>query len=253
MALRIMNHGEWNLYLQSIGIPESYATQYAAAFDSQQMPRALLKHLSDQELSETYGVKLGGHRMMIKHGDDIQERAGGSSRSAVRHQAPQLRPTMNPSAFRAFVSHWQVYKKLVGMPSETPDTAAEIFSLTCNDHPEIRQTIADYQPDHLFLSEKDYIEMLRRILTAHATPEAYRNKFFTMTQNPNESCHEWLKRLQEVVPDCDFTLKCDQKDGVVHRFDDTLLKTKFILGSYNEHIRQDLLTKSVDFTTLNQA
>ena len=48
-------------------------------------------------------------------------------------------------------------------------------------------------------------------------------------------------------------MKCDQKDGVTHRFDDTLLKTKFILGSYNEHIKQDLLTKSAEFTTLNQA
>ena len=253
MALRIMDLDEWNLYLQSIGIPESYATQYAAAFNSQQMPKSLLKHLSDQELSESYGVKLGGHRMMIRHSDDIQEQAAGSSKSSARHKAPQLRPTMSPSAFRAFVSHWQVYKKLVGLSPSTTDMAAEIFSLTCNDHQEIRQTIADYQPDHLLLSEKDYIEMLRRLLTARATSDAYRSKFFSMSQNPNESCHEWLKRLQEVVPDCDFNLKCNYNEGVIHRFDDTLLKTKFILGSYNEHIKQDLLTKSAEFSNLSQA
>ena len=115
---------------------------------------------------------------------------------------------MNLSSFRAFVSHWQVYKQLVGIGSTGIESAAQIFSLACTDHPDIRQTIADHKPDHLLLSEHEYLEMLRKLLTAQATPETYRNKFFIMTQNAGETCQQWLKRLQEVVPDCEFSIEC---------------------------------------------
>ena len=250
----MLNVPEWEHYLSSLGIPSPFAGQYAERFHAEQLPKSHIKHLTGEELRDTFGVKFIGHKLIIQHADDAPSTTTQRPNSSlVRHQAPQLKPSMSPSSFRAFVAHWQVYKKLVGISPECSDTSAQIFSLACNDHPEIRRTIADYKSDHLLLQESEYIEMLRRLLTARATPEAYRSKFFNMTQNPRESCQEWLKRLQEVVPDCDFIVKCDKVDGCTHRFDDTLLKTKFILGSYNEHIKQDLLAKSLELKTLDQA
>ena len=187
MALRIFEEPEWEHYFNSIGIKDTLAKQYAGKFHAEQIPQSYLKHLSDEELRETFGVKLLGHRLLIRHANTEPEPSSSVNRthqSLVRHQAPQLQPSMTPSSFRAFVAHWQVYKKLVGIPAENTDTAAQIFSLACNDHPEVRRTVADYKSDHLLLSESQYIEMLRRLLTAHATPEAYRNKFFNMTQGP---------------------------------------------------------------------
>ena len=248
MALRILNESEWKTFLVSIGIPDSFADQYAAKFHEEQIPKSLLKHLSDEELRDDYDIKLKGHRLIIRHAEVSVDMPSTSSQ--VRHKAPQLSPNMNPSAFRAFVSHWRVYKGLVGIRGI--NTAAQIFSLACDDHPDIRNTIADYNSEHLSLSEDGYLEMLRKILTAHSTPEAYRNKFFNMAQQSNETCKSWLKRLQAVTPDCEFTLCCDLKEGHIHKFDDSLLRTKFIMGTHNEQIRHDLLSKSSDLKTLNE-
>ncbi len=85
--------------------------------------------------------------------------------------------------------------------------------------------------------------MLQKLLTAQATPETYRNKFFNMVQNQGETCQQWLQRLQKVSPDYDFTIKCTGNDRVVHNFDYNLLRSKFILGLYNANIKQDLLTR----------
>ena len=175
-----------------------------------------------------------------------------SHRPHVRHQPPQLQPSMTPSSFRQFTSHWTMYKKLVGILPNSEDAAAHINSLACADHPEIRRTIADHKPNHLLLSESEYIEMLRKLLTAQAAPDSYRHKFFNMAQNQEETCHHWLKRLQEVAPDCEFTIVCDHNPNTLHRFDDSLLKTKFVLGLSDQTIKQDLIARSSELTTLNQ-
>ena len=137
MALRTYNEPEWKKYLIELGIPEEFAKRYASNFVAQQVSPDLLRFITDAELRDTYGVKLGGHRLMIMH------RAGQpasqpqmittSNRPQVRHQAPQLQPKMTPSSFRAFQSHWTVYKQLVGMSPNSVDAAAQIFSLACHD------------------------------------------------------------------------------------------------------------------------
>ena len=73
-----------------------------------------------------------------------------------------------------------------------------------------------------------------------------------MSQQQNETCQQWVRRLQEVSPDCDFTIRCSTDENVIHHFDDNLLRTKFILGLHHVNIRQDLLTKSSELSTLNQ-
>ena len=257
MALRAtLTKDEWIMHFNSIGIPDEYAEKYAVTFHSQQLQLSLLKYIEDVDLRNIYGIQLQGHILAIKHSmDQIQPPAISvqptSHRPQIRHQSPQLQPTMNPSSFRAFITHWDVYKGLVGIVSGGVDSAAQLFSLACTDHPEIRQTIADHKPDHLRLHESEYLEMLRRLLTAKASPESYRNKFFTMTQNPGETCQQWLKRLQEVVPDCEFSIPCSEKSGVFHKFGENLLRTKFMLGTYDDNIRQVLLTKSSQLVSLD--
>ena len=72
-----------------------------------------------------------------------------------------------------------------------------------------------------------------------------------MTQYPGETCQQWLKRLQEVVPDCEFSIPCSEKSGVFHKFGENLLRTKFMLGTYDDNIRQVLLTKSSQLVSLD--
>ena len=258
MALRLTTEPEWTDHLQNLGIPTQFAKAYAVQFVEQQVPLSLLAVIKDDDLRDTYGVKLAGHRLAILHSNvQTQTSAQGPStthithKPLVRHQAPQLKPSMSPSSFRAFVSHWTVYKNLVGIQHDDPNAAAQIFSLTCTDHPEIRQTIADYKPGHLTLNEAGYLEMLRKLLTSKATPETYRNKLFTMNQGTDETCQEWLKRLQEVAPDCEFTFLCPSDATTYHRFDETIIRTKFILGLTNRHIKQDLLAKSAELPSLD--
>ena len=257
MALQIPTADEWKTYLIGIGISDPHATEYAETLNRQQIPKDLIGLLSDDDLLNTYQIKLGGHRLLIRHHNPPAQTAAPqattqNSRPHIRHQSPQLQPSMSPSSFRSFVSHWKVYKGLVGIASDGRDTAAQIFSVACNDHPEIRRTIADHRADHLELPETQYLEMLKKLLTAQATPETYRNKFFTMVQNSGETCQQWLKRLKEVVPDCEFNIQCDKHPDTVHSFDNSLLRSKFILGQYNDNIKQDLLTKSLDLPTLDQ-
>jgi hypothetical protein len=70
MALQAMNKPEWVAYLTSVGIPEQYAEEYAAKFVEQQMFKKFLKFIPDEELRETYGINLGGHRLAIRHSAD---------------------------------------------------------------------------------------------------------------------------------------------------------------------------------------
>ena len=256
-----MTKSQWVIYLTDLGIPEQNAKEYASKFLEQQVSIKLLKFITDEDLKETYGVKFGGHRLAIRHTTDSDSSVATTAQTAttqvaghnsqVRHHPPQLNPNMNTSSFRTFAEHWEVYKKLVGLPSNSVNSAAQIFSLTCTDHPEIRRTIADHRSDHLQLNEDDYIEMLRKLLTARAAPETYRSKLFKMRQSSDETCHQWMKRLKELVPDCEFTIQCEHKPGEFHRFDETILRTQFILGIYNVHIKRDLLTKSSALTTLD--
>lgn len=256
MALRTLTESQWKSHLISIGIPSGSATEYAVKLCEQQIPKSLLKDLSDEELREDFGVKLKGHRLIIRNSckthSSVPDVTGTLHNNKIQHKAPQLSPSMNPRLFRAFIRHWEVYKRLVGIPEEFVDTAAQIFSLCCNDHPDIRHTIADYDPDHLSMSEHDYFELLRKLLTSQSTPEIYRDKFFNMVQQENETCHQWLKRLKAVILDCEFTISCDKEEGHTHKFDDMLIRTKFILGTHNVHIKQDLLTKSPELKTLDE-
>ena len=199
MALRT-NQKQLQQHLCSLGIPEPYAEKYATTFVEQDVTPELLKLVSDSELRDTYQIELGGHRLRIRHGasqfqsqqTNEQPISMFNNKPNVRHNPPQLNPKMTPSSFRAFKSHWEVYKGLVGIPPNTPGAAAQIFSLCCNDHPQIRQNIADHNPGHLNLSESDYLHMLCRLLTAQAIPETYRSKFFSMNQNAGETCQQWL-------------------------------------------------------------
>ena len=257
MALQLFSVEKWKHYLNEIGIPNPHAEEYAITFNKHQVPHSLLRIITDEELRETYEIEIGGHRLLIRHNNTAASTASPSnvtqaSRPLVRHQSPQLQPTMSPSSFRAFASHWAVYKTLVGITSSGPDTAAQLFSLACNDHPDLRRTIAEHRSDHLMLPESEYLDMLKRLLTAQATPETYQNKFFGMVQNAGESCQQWLKRLQEVTPDCEFVIPCDQHDSITHSFENTLLRSKFILGTYNPGIKQELLTRSAELITLDQ-
>ena len=255
-----MKKPEWVDYLISIGIPEQYAEVYAPKFVEQQTLKKFLKFIPDDKLQEIYGINLDGHRLAIRHSTDEPQApsttpttstSNAGARANVRYHPPQLKPSMTPSSFRAFVEHWTVYKKLVGIPSDTLDSGGQIFTLTCADHPEIRRTIADHKSNHLELGENDYIEMLRKLLTARANPETYRNKLFYMTQNSDETCHQWLKRLKEVAPDCEMTMPCSNKPGDFHNYGEYILRTKFILGICNTNIKQELLTKSRDLPTLD--
>ena len=250
MALRTgsaLNKAEWKDHFTNIGIPDEFAEVYAGKFVDQQIHLNVLKLVSDNELQNTFQVKLLGHRLLIQSSAAEHVTIAPVVRSQVRYHPPQLKPVMNPSAFRSFVHHWNVYKEMVGIPN----TASQLFTLACSDNPEIRLTIADHKSDHLSLSETDYLELLRKLLTSQASHETYRHKFFNMTQNHGETCHQWLKRLKEIVPDCEFTMPCSNKDGSFHKYDESLLRTKFILGLYNTHIKQDLLTKSPDLSSLD--
>ena len=162
MALRTSKE-EWLHFLASIGISEDYASKYAAKFQEQDVSIPFLKFISDEELRHTYMIELGGHRLKLRHGvEQLQDHRNAGqtpstapvSKPLVRHQPPQLQQNMNQSAFRAFVTHWNVYKRLVGIPPNYPDAAAQLFSLTCVDNPQIRQTIADHNPNHLNISKE---------------------------------------------------------------------------------------------------
>ena len=250
MALRtstILSEEEWRAYFIHIGIPDSYANEYSIMFSEQQIPRPYLKLISDEEL-KACGIALIGHRLLIRHSGTAttaEVSRAQAPNSSVRHKSPQLAPSMTPSSFRAFVSHWRVFKQLVGIPTDDTHTSAQLFSLACTDHPEVRRTIADHMPNHLSMGEQEYLNMLQKLLTAQATPDTYRKKFFNMSQQQNETCQQWVRRLQEVSPDCDFTIRCSSDENVIHHFDDNLLRTKFILGLHHVNIRQDLCTYKV--------
>ena len=254
MALRTMNHQEWVAFLTSIDIPQQDADKYSIKFSEQQIHVKHLKFISDEDLQQLFDVKILGHRLAIRHHLDEPNGTPASHniKPQVTHKPPQLKPNMNSSSFRAFITHWNVYKQLVGLPIDNPNGAAHIFSLACSDYPEIRQTIADYNPEHLLLPEQDYLSLISKLLTAQSTPETYRNKFFNMSQNSEETCQQWLQRLKEIVPDCEFNIPCNQKEGVFHHYDEDILRSKFILGICNMDIKQDLLAKSQDLKTLDQ-
>ena len=258
MALQMEK--DWREYLSNIGISDKYVGGYAKSFTEQEVQIHHLQHLTNDELRDIHSFKLHGHILAIRSSVQQQQDTKPStsntsttinSKSQIRYQPPQLQPNMNQGSFRQFMEHWTVYKSLVGLPPNCPNAAAQIYALTCNDHPQIRQTIADHNPDHQTLCEKDYIEMIRRLLTARSTPETYRNKFFNMSQNTEETCQQWLQRLKEVVYDCEFQVSCDQKDGVFHKFEETLIRSKFILGMHNISIKQDLLSKCLELKTLD--
>ena len=144
MALRA-NQKQWQEHLSNLGIPESHSEEYARTFIEQDVSPDLLKFISDSELQDTYHIQLGGHRLAIRHSvkqlgnQHTTEQLTNplSFKPNVRHQPPQLQPNMTPSSFRAFKSHWEVYKSLVGIPLNSRDAAAQIFSLACTDHPQI--------------------------------------------------------------------------------------------------------------------
>ena len=267
MALRtgltnITTSNEWEkFFLEELKCSPDKAQAYSHDFVSQDITSSNIVYgLADPTFLNQFNLSIG-HQLEIRSIftpkpvklEPATNSRAPSNKPHIRHQPPQLKPSMTPSSFRGFVSHWTTYKGLVGLPPGCHDASAHIFSLACADHPQIRQTIADHNPEHLALSEKEYLEMIRNLLTARASTETYRNKFFSMTQNPGETCQQWLQRLQEVTPDCEFCIPCNRNDArdVFHTFEKNLLRSKFILGMYSTNIKQDLLAKSSQLKTLD--
>ena len=121
-------------HLASLGIPDVKADEYATTFSAEEVSIDYLKFISDNELRDTYNITLGGHRLAIRHSHNQPQaqqnvEQANTSRSTttkpnIRHKPPQLQPSMTRSLFRSFVSHWNVYKGLVGLPPDCNDAAA---------------------------------------------------------------------------------------------------------------------------------
>ena len=258
MALQIepaLSVGEWTELFTSIGIPADASATYATAFHNEDARKSHLPHISNEELTSTYGVNKGGHRHMIKlykHTPNPSTSTDSTGSNKIQHQAPQLKAKMTPSEFRLFKSHWEVFKGLVKLTGDRTITAS-IFSLCCKDHPEVRTSIANQNTNYLNLTEQEFLKMIETMVTERSNPDTYRSKFFALTQSRGESCQQWLDRLQAHIPDCEFEIHCEFDNSDTprkHNIEKMMIRTKFITGMFNEFIKQDLLTKSKGLGTL---
>lgn len=130
MALRvgltnITTSNEWEkFFLEELKCSPDKAQAYSHDFVSQDITSSNIVYgLADPTFLNQFNLSIG-HQLEIRSIftpkpiklEPATNSRAPSNKPHIRHQPPQLKPSMTPSSFRGFVSHWTTYKGLVGLP-----------------------------------------------------------------------------------------------------------------------------------------
>ena len=169
---------------------------------------------------------------------------GPAPATAPRSKAPPLdRPKLEPGTSLAdwnfFSSRWTSFKTASDVP---PDKV--VHQLLGSLDTDLQRLLyrENNKPENL--SEKDLLELLKKIAVKPENIWCAREKMHTMTQDTGEPVSNWSARLKGQGRLCGYTLECSGC-AVINDFTDTVIMGELVRGLADPDIKQLVLSEVV--------
>ena len=107
---------------------------------------------------------------------------------------------------------------------------------------EVQNSLINYNPDCLSMSEEEFLNAIEKIVTKSINPSVHKMSFRKMYQKENE---DYVIRLKSFAVDCEFTCPSCKVD-----ISEINIKDQFITGINNEILQTDMLAKADKLSTL---
>ena len=262
MALRTKNgdsfteiktEKQWlNFFSDDIGLPATEATQCANTF--------LVKTLSGEDVidllataeikdNNIFDITMGQltkTKRWLKNAQlccsvntpDLNNRSNNSIAAGPKIPRPNITMDIGQIEFDQFIFEWEVYKNHYGISG---NQLASHLLYSCS--PEVRQRVRIEHPDFIqnSYSEEQLITIISNIVLSKTSEIVHIKEFYDIIQNDNESCVEFLGRLEAKASCCNF--KCEKCNQVTSN---TSIMERFIIGLKNKLIQTAILkTESV--------
>ena len=246
MALRLDTEQQWETFFKDAEIPDDEAEAYAKIMKDNRIKAATLPDLNT-ELLKSLGITIIGDVLaIIRHAKSkCQATAEPASISqsamtptfkapAAAAKLPSILNEMTHQQFRKIKIDWAVYKEIVSLPDSHVQN--HLYS-ACTE--EVQNSLINYNPDCLSMSEENFLNAIEKIVTKSINPSVHKMSFRKMYQKENESIKDYVIRLKSFAVDCEFTCPSCKVD-----ISEINIKDQFITGINNEILQTDLLAKA---------
>ena len=254
MALRNSNglplesEEDWCQFFTNVmKFPTTSSAQYAKYLSSECFTGdTLTKCIDDPDMKSLLKMPTGHFKELlhyIKPSDSTSTASGSNGRSGdgpiSKIQCPVIKMKSTPAQYEQFIFEWKKYKAHYSLSGEN---AATTLFFSCSD--EIREDIRNKQKQYSSTStwtEQDLLNIIKEITTSRTSPIVHIQGFFKMTQQFDETCENYLKRLQVKASCCNFLCQnCKMSTA------ETRVKEKFVIGLNNKVIQTQVLrTESI--------
>jgi len=150
-----------------------------------------------------------------------------------------------------FADAWRRYKEMTKLTDPT-DIRNELRS-ACD--PSVNEMLFNFVgPDALnTASEDQLLSHIKSVAVKTVHPEVYRQQFFSMRQNENESVTRYISRLKSQAMLCDFVRRCDCTDGNCRTsYSEDMLMSQVITGLFNSLHQSKILSDMAKITSLQE-
>ena len=244
MALQdsIETVAEWEeFFVKKLKLSTSTAQAYATSLFNEgyceETVRRVLENTPPDQPSPTLsklGIKAGHCLKMAVHMLPNQS-SSSDHRSKIKIPRPTLTLDVNQVDFDQFCFEWRTYRTHYNIRSN--EIASHLFY--CGDE-EVRKRIRLEKPSFTSSSEHtetELINILKGIVLSKVSKIVHIKQFYGLQQNTNESCNNYLIRLQTKASCCGFDCEPCAKER---------LKEQFIIGLAHKTIQTALLkTESI--------
>ena len=254
MALRLDTEQQWETFFKDAEIPDDEAEAYAKIMKDNRIKAATLPDLNT-ELLKSLGITIIGDVLaIIRHAKSkCQATAEPASISqsamtptfkapAAAAKLPSISNEMTHQQFRKIKIDWAVYKEIVSLPDSHVQN--HLYSACAE---EVQNSLINYNPDCLSMSEENFLNAIEKIVTKSINPSVHKMSFRKMYQKENESIKDYVIRLKSFAVDCEFTCPSCKVD-----ISEINIKDQFITGINNEILQTDMLAKADKLSTLEE-
>ena len=258
MALRLENGepitstAEWLVFFeQTLKFPSESAAKYAKYLSKEGFTGDVLEDcITDPDMKENIGMLMGEYKKLTGFVRQFSQMSVASApvpstshTTSHEHISNIPRPSMKMNStqleYDQFVFEWRRYKMHYRLSANQAATNLFFcFSEDIRQHIRTRQDCLGSSDDW---AEHELLELIKDIATSKISPIVHTQQFLSMKQNVDESCQDYLRRLQVKASCCNFSCVSCNASSVNER-----VKEKFVIGLRNHVIQAQVIkTESI--------
>lgn len=230
----LRNKADWFLWILDLGFSEEDTKKYAASLTEQSMSEADLP-VFNHEVLKSCSINKYAHRVKIISkalGLNLNKK-GEFSQTQSNVLRPYICRGITETEFDQFIRDWKEFKKHYRCYEKEEAERQLMFCCT----KDLRDAIySSKNKSNSYSTETELLQAVKDVALQKAPHMVQVEQFLTTKQEQNESCEDYLSRLEVMANSCKFKCKHCNKST-----EDERVKEKFLLGLFNQEVKADLL------------